>query len=316
MKRILLITLLLIGAKCWSQQVPLYTNYDFNLLTLNPAVAGSQTCLDLRTGHRRQWVGIDGAPVSTYATANGSFGKRKDNFHGIGVLFEQDGMKRIQGNSNVGPIGYFSMQMAYALHLKVNRKNMLSLGGSLGFSKHTLALSGLEVADKGDPSIASANSSGEFLFPLISVGLWYQSKTRYMGLSARNVVERNFQNVANSSFRRHYYLIMGKSIRVDDKLFFKPSVNLRYVSGSPVAADVNLVFDFNDLFEFGASFRGGHGISGMVKVGVLKYLTIGYAYDRTFNKLRFGGPNSHEVILGIQACPRGPKRGIKCFAYD
>jgi len=110
--------------------------------------------------------------------------------------------------------------------------------------------------------------------------------------------------------------IRDRSIPTGEKLFFKPSVNLRYVSGSPIAADLNLLFDYNDLFEFGASFRGGHGISGMVKVAMLKYLTLGYAYDMTANKLRLGARNTHEIMLGIQACPRGAKKGIPCSAYD
>lgn len=288
------------------QQLPIYTNYNFNLLAINPAVAGSQSCFDLRMGSRRQWLGFPGSPKSTFVGATGSFGKKRFNFHGVGVKVETD---------EAGPMGFTSLSGSYSYHIKVNKRNMLSLGSSLGFSQHRLDVGQVIAEDFFDPAITASQS--QILFPQIGMGVWYQSKNRYIGFSARNIIENKFTNFGmDSRFRRHFYLILGKSIPVNDNLFFKPSVNIRHLRNSPLAADVNLLFDLNDLFEFGMSFRGGHGVSGLVKVAILKYLTVGYSYDRTINKLRVGGANSHEIMLGIQACPRGEKKGIKCSAYD
>ncbi len=301
----LVVILIFVSGNCLqAQQLPIFTNYNFNILGINPAVAGSQPCLDLRMGQRRQWVGFDGAPITNFISVNGSFGKKRFNYHGAGVTVEDDTFGRFATQSILGN---------YAYHMKVNRKNMLSLGASLGFSRFVFNPGG--AVTEVEETIPS--TSAEFLFPQIGVGLWYQSSDRYIGFSARNLIESKIDNAGSDSrFRRHYYLILGKSIPVDDNLFFKPSVNFRYVSGSPVAADVSLLFDFNDVFEFGVSARGGHGVSGIVKVGVLKYLTLGYAYDRTLNKLRVGSASSHEIMLGIKACPRGEKKGISCSAYD
>jgi len=306
MRLFIFIILIFLSAEAYSQQLPLYTNYNFNLFGINPAVAGSQPCLDLRMGYRRQWLGFPGEPKSAYAGVHGSFGKKKFNYHGAGISTEND---------EAGPMGYTGMSAAYTYHMKVNRRNMLSVGASLGFTQYRLDVGQLTLEDFNDPLLNTNQRA--FLFPQIGFGLWYKNHERFIGFSIRNVVENQFQNFGDDSrFRRHMYFIMGKSIPVDDELFFKPSVNLRYVSGSPIAADVNLLFDLNDLFEFGVSFRGGHGVSGLVKVAVLKYLTIGYAYDRTLNKLRLGGANSHEIMLGIKACPRGEQKGIPCSAYD
>ncbi len=92
MKKVFLIACLVsFGVlECFAQQVPLYTNYNFNLLGINPAVAGTQPCLDLRMGQRRQWTGIGGAPLSNYLLASGSFGKKRFNFHGAGIHVEND----------------------------------------------------------------------------------------------------------------------------------------------------------------------------------------------------------------------------------
>jgi type IX secretion system PorP/SprF family membrane protein len=306
MKTLALIITLISFIAAEGQQLPIYTNYNFNLFGINPAAAGSQSCLDLRMGYRRQWLGFPGEPKSTFIGVNGSFGKKRFNFHGVGIKVETD---------ESGPMGFTSLSGSYSYHIKVNKKNMLSLGSSLGFSQHRLDVGQVTAEDFSDPAITASQS--QVLFPQIGMGIWYQSQDRYIGFSARNIIENKFTSFGTDSrFRRHSYLILGKSIPVNDNLFFKPSVNIRHVSRSPLAADVNLLFDLNDLFEFGMSFRGGHGVSGMVKVAVLKYLTVGYAYDRTINKLRVGGANSHEIMLGIQACPRGEKKGIKCSAYD
>lgn len=286
--------------------MPLYTNYNFNMFGINPAVAGSQSCVDLRVGHRKQWLGFDGEPTTNFIGAHGSFGKKRYNFHGAGVYLEND---------VAGPIERNSVTAAYAYHLKVNRKNMLSMGLSLGLTNFQFDQGNLNVADFNDLLLRGAQA--ETILPLVGLGFWYQNKDRFIGLSIKNLNEGRLNEVGEDSrLRRHIFLTAGKSIAVDKKLFFKPSVNLRYVSGSPIAADVNLLFDFDDSFEFGASFRSGHGISGMVKVAFLRYLTLGYAYDLTLNKLRLGARNTHEIMLGIQACPRGEKKGIPCSAYD
>ncbi|MFK7806667.1 MAG: type IX secretion system membrane protein PorP/SprF [Saprospiraceae bacterium] len=306
MRVALIIILTVISLSSWGQQLPLYSNYNFNMFGINPAVAGSQSCVDLRIGHRKQWLGFEGEPTTSFVGAHGAFGKKRYSFHGAGLYLEND---------VAGPLERNSVSAAYAYHIKVNRKNMLSMGLSLGLTNIQLDENQLNVEDFLDPLLAG--SQAETLFPQIGIGLWYQNQDRFIGLSVKNVNEPGLTEIGDdSALRRHIFLTAGKSIAVDKKLFFKPSVNLRSVSGSPIAADVNLLFDYNDLFEFGASFRGGHGISGMVKVGLLRYLTLGYAYDMTLNKLRLGARNTHEVMLGIQACPRGSKKGIPCSAYD
>ncbi len=306
MRGIIVFAFILLSFDSWSQQLPLYSNYNFNMFGINPAVAGSNSCVDVRIGHRKQWLGFEGEPTTNFVGAHGAFGKKRYTFHGAGIYLEND---------VAGPIERNSVSGAYAYHIKVNRKNMLSMGLSLGLTNIQLDEGQLNVQDFMDPLLAG--SQAQTVFPQIGIGLWYQNSDRFIGLSVKNVNQSPLSEIGEDSrLRRHTFFTAGKSIAVDKQLFFKPSVNIRHVSGSPLAADVNLLFDYNDLFEFGASFRGGHGISGMVKVAFLRYFTLGYAYDMTLNKLRLGARNTHEVMLGIQACPRGSKKGIPCSAYD
>ncbi len=45
-----------------AQQLPQLTQYQFNDYVFNPAVAGTRSFFELRSGHRYQWVGIQDAP--------------------------------------------------------------------------------------------------------------------------------------------------------------------------------------------------------------------------------------------------------------
>ena len=45
-----------------AQQYPVFTQYYFNELVINPAYAGSQVQLSLTAMYRNQWVNFPGAP--------------------------------------------------------------------------------------------------------------------------------------------------------------------------------------------------------------------------------------------------------------
>jgi hypothetical protein len=49
---------------------------------------------------------------------------------------------------------------------------------------------------------------------------------------------------------------------------------------------------------------------------LLDQITIGYAYDVTLNKLRYGSYSTHEICLGIRTCAVLGKEKALCAAYD
>src|SRR5690606_4341798 len=77
-----------------AQQLNQYTQYVFNHFSVNPAVAGSKECLDVRVGVRQQWMDFEGAPRSGWASLHGMIrAKGKPylrNRHGFGAFVEAD----------------------------------------------------------------------------------------------------------------------------------------------------------------------------------------------------------------------------------
>ena len=72
-----LVVLLLSNTKVEAQTEPMYSQYMYNMLSINPAYAGSREVLSMNMFHRKQWVGIAGAPQTTSITMDQSFNDKK-----------------------------------------------------------------------------------------------------------------------------------------------------------------------------------------------------------------------------------------------
>jgi len=71
MKKLLVLLAVGFAFSASAQQRPHYTQYILNNYIINPAVAGIENYTDVKISHRQQWVGLDGAPVTTYITIHG-----------------------------------------------------------------------------------------------------------------------------------------------------------------------------------------------------------------------------------------------------
>lgn len=268
-------------------------------------MAGSAPCLDLKLGYRAQWRGIDDAPTTAFANLHGNFGQNGSNFHGIGGLVETDA---------AGPVSFTSLHLAYAYHMKASRKSMFSVGVAAGMFQYRMDIAGMTLADPHDPAIEGASSA--FIYPQINFGLWWYSEDRFLGFSMRNLVENKIPQTGAGRLRRHYEVMAGQNIELSEEFQFKPAAQIKYVASSRMSLDMQAFMDYRDKVALGLGFRSEHGLSGLVKIDMFKYVNLAYAYDFSLNKIRLGGRSSHEVTIGIQACPQGVTRYIPCAAYD
>jgi hypothetical protein len=62
--------------------------------------------------------------------------------------------------------------------------------------------------------------------------------------------------------------------------------------------------------------RSGNGFSALLKLDMIRYVTVIYAYDLTLSRMRFGQSGSHEITLGFRACSDGERGHVPCAAYD
>jgi type IX secretion system PorP/SprF family membrane protein len=284
------------GLAALAQQTAQYTQNTFNMFAINPAVAGSKDCIDVRLGYRQQWVGFSGAPTTGWATIAGTIRPKgrpyKANRHGIGAFIEAD---------NAGPIGYTSVQGAYAYHIQMRRDVFMSLGFFAGVRQEKLSLGDVNADDNTDPALA--NNGSVLVVPDVTPGIWVYGKTTWAGLSIQQFLGNRVKDIGtDTKLSRVFIASLGHRYRIDKSLSVVPSGLLRLAPGVPMSMDLNVMLEYKKKVGLGASYRNQDAVAVMLKVPFLKYFTLGYSYDVTTSKLRVGGANTHEIILGIYPC--------------
>lgn len=311
--RILSTTLfVLILGSASAQQLAQYSQYVFNQFSVNPAVAGSKDCLDLRLGYRQQWVGYDGAPTTGWVSLHGVLRPKgkpfQANKHGIGAFIEAD---------DAGNYGYTSFLLAYSYHIQMSRDFYMAMGLFAGVRQVKLAVGELTLAQYNDPVVNG--QAAALVYPEITPGLWMYGKVWWAGFSMHQTLANRIGDIGvDSRFVRHIMFSGGYRYRIGRKTAFVPSGLLKFAGGAPMAFDLNGMVEWNRTYGLGVGYRNGDAFVAMMKVGFLKYFQLGYSYDITTSRLRVASSNTHEVILAITPCRKedGSRRMISCPAFD
>ncbi len=290
MKRIYLVAFaaFLFVTEMQGQQNPHYSQYMYNQSVVNPAYAGSTEALSLGALHRRQWVGLDGAPVTTTLFGHKRVGKNV----GLGLTALTDKIGPVKENNIYGDFSYT---------LDLGGPHKLALGLKAGVTMHDVNLFseiGSEfVPDKNDPAFSKDEKSTLFN---VGLGAYYYTENYYVGLGVPNILKGNYLNYDGKNFGTqeiHMFLTGGYVFDVNDQLKLKPSAMVKYAMNAPVSFDVSFNALFMNKFEVGATYRLDDAIGGMVNYRVLPNLRVGYAYDHVMSDLKVKGKASHEFML-------------------
>ncbi|NNC83885.1 MAG: type IX secretion system membrane protein PorP/SprF [Flavobacteriales bacterium] len=306
------IGLMVWGASLIGQQIPQYSHYVFNQFQLNPAVAGTQECLELRFGFRNQWAGFNEGPKTQFGSVSTRVGRSKEGpKHAVGLKFESD---------QAGRFSQSLVQLAYAYHFKMSRDMNASLGLFVGFNQFKVDLVGTTQVgpDLGqvDPVLADQQSQ-QLLVPEVAPGFWMHNERFFFGASIKHVVTNDILDNGEAKLIRHANLSSGYAYKLGQNSHFIPSVRVSYANAAPLAIDVNGMLDFNRKLALGIGYRNGDALVGLMKFNFLNFFTLGYAYDMTLSPMKNASRNSHEVILAISACPGKTGGGfVPCAAYD
>lgn len=275
----------------------------------NPAVAGSVECLDLHFGQRAQWAGFDGAPTTSFVNIHGQMAEQGPNFHGLGGRVESD---------EAGPWGHLAVNLAYAYNLKMTSGARLAAGFSAGLYQFRLNQSMIDLPDVEVANDPAFQGESAFVFPSLDVGLALYEREWFVGLSLINATGASLGSIgAQSEFKRHFALTANAKMELYRDWSFRPSAQVRIAPSVPASADLMLALDYNEIAGFGLGYRTGTALLAMAKVKVLDYLSIGYAYGLTTSVMRAASANSHEVVIGINACGGNSRRRyVSCPAYD
>lgn len=283
-KRILIAFLFCIGlGTAQAQQDPMFSQYMFNMLTVNPAYAGSRDVLSLTAMRRWQWVNIDGAPRTTTFSAD------------MPIANERMGLGLIAYNDQLGVTKTNSAYLIYSYRIRME-KGTLAFGMQAGFSNYRSDLTSLRTTDVSDDNLGSNVNK---MLPNVGAGVYYNTDRFYVGISTPKLLNNKLGNdaVSNAIQKRHLFAMAGYVIHASELFKIKPSVLGKYVEGAPLQLDGNLNVWFNDVIGLGASFRSGDALSAMLEIQATDQLRFGYAYDYAMTKLNNYTSGTHEIML-------------------
>ena len=279
-----------------AQQENLFTQYAYNKLSINPAVAGENDYTSVTGIYRDQWTGITGRPTSQYLTIN--FGEVYNRL-GFGLNFQ-----RLQ----VGIQEKLEATGMYAYKLKVNDFTY-SVGLQLSYrtfindfsNPNLIAIDGFDE----DPAL----EQGRFSSSIFNVGIggFMKSPLFYLGVSVPRMIKAEIDN-ENDPFLsrevRHYYVMGGLNLDLNPLWTFKPQALFKYADNSPWDLDILGLMVYQDQVHMGINIRSGgsqqsifESIDLLLGLRLKSRIFLGIAYDFTTTQIREFENGSFEVIL-------------------
>lgn len=292
-KKITLAAVLILGALfSKGQQDPMYTQYIFNLQTINPAYAGSWETIGVMALSRLQWVNFKGHPTTQTFSFQAPL-KSKDVGIGLDLILDKVGLEK---KLTVGIDYSYKVLLSDITSLRFGIK-----GGFTNYSNNLLAYE--QYPDLQSDLAFQTNIENKFM-PNFGFGLYLSSEKYYFSLSLPRILENSYQlNVSNFSIKseaRQIYFAGGLIYRISDNVQFKPTFMTKSVIGAPFQYDLAANFLLAQKFWVGGMYRSGDAIGAIFQWIVNNNLRFGYAYDFTTTDLQNYHNGIHELMISYE----------------
>lgn len=299
-----IVLLLAPGAR--AQQYPVFTQYYFNELVINPAFAGNHVQLSMTALYRNQWVNLPGAPRTFSFTSHTSLLKSRI---GVGLMVNHDEIGSYKNEHVYG---------SYAYRLRFPHAT-LAMGLQAGFNIVGADFSNLDLLNPDDASFAPFNK----LKPNFGGGIMFSKKHWFVGFSVPFIInsavaEGSFEGILNEIRQKRYYFLRGGTIfpfagMKDVQL--NPSILIRSQEGQPLSVDLNAAFVFYEVFSIGTSVRSGDSFITFIDLKLSESFHFAYSYDWTSSSLNKFSNGSHEFMLNYRTRIRGIHHNAECPDY-
>lgn len=295
-KKVTLAVLMIMGTLfSKGQQDPMYTQYVFNLQTVNPAYVGYWQTMGFTLLSRNQWVGLNGHP--TTQTFSFQTPLRSQNVGiGFNVILDKIGLeKRLLLN----------IDYSYQIFLSANTSLRFGIKG--GFTNYS---NNLNEYVQGDPNqsdpVFQGNIENKFM-PNFGIGFFLSNAKYYLSLSLPKIIENSYKsnvnNYSTKSEMRHMFFAGGMMFNLSDNVKFKPSFMTKSVLGSPFEYDISANFLLAERFWIGGMYRSGDSYGVIAQWIINRKLRFGYAFDFTITDLRNYQNGVHEVMISYEFIP-------------
>ena len=276
----------------FGQRLPYFTHHIINPYIYNPAFAGYDKMAAVYLTHRQQWLGIEGAPVSTHLSFHSPVGNVNPISVGGDIIHDRLGVLR---HSAV------KLTAAYMVPLAVEKEHYLKFGLSAGVGMYQYDLQDANIGSDARLLEIAQNTT----FPDARFGLLYRYEGFALGASIPHLLSPPTGATRESggvTFDKFSYLLASANYRfllnAEKNTTFEPTVLFHYNRDIKSQVEALGRFTFNQSFWVGGGYQQQSGIAGLIGFK-MKNLKFGYHYGIGGNELAGYSTGTHEVQLGL-----------------
>lgn len=272
----------------YAQSSPVISQFSFNPYLYNPAFAGSEGYLALYLAHRMQWIGIEGAPVTSAVAIHTP----------VARTFALGGQLRQRTN------GALTEQTAYISPVYIipfGEQHNLRFGLSGGATQRSINLQDASA----EQQTYLANYTTRSIQWNFQFGINYAYKNFTLGLALPTLNKQYIVGLDNQSeafdiqpFEEYLASASYFWIVKDNKLALEPSFIYHQLNEASTRMEAGLMLHAGGLVMAGATYRTDYGPSLMLGVNLRK-ISVGYAYELGNTGLGLG-QSTHEIQARLQ----------------
>ncbi len=268
-------------------------NYWGNAHYINPAAIYDKYLAVFSMAARKQWIGLQGAPMTYFASGSVYLDKLNTQ---LGIIAVQDKI----GYSSISNINF---TYGYAIQLENDWE--LHLGTGLNYQSLSFDISQINVSSDYDPSLyQNLNLENNFN---ADIGIEITSKSLRMGASSQNtfsIFTSENKKQVNTNFIYARYRQQSRDLvnlgvgvcGIQYANIYQAEFN---VTGYFKMSQTSGLTNKPDLFDLGLFFRTGSEIGVILGFDINESLHLSYSYDYNTGAIGRKSIGTNEVMLTL-----------------
>ena len=299
------------GVTAFGQQLPMYSQYLYNKILINPSVAGSDGYTSFSLTAREQWAGYTGTPRTFSASwqtrlLKQSYSIRQRSGNRQSFKPSTDGRVGLGGyvfSDRNGLININGAQFSYAYHTWLQQNTQLSFGLAANAYHYRIDSDKINFEDPNDPILNSSLRRGLFV-PDATFGISVLNPKFSFGISADQLFQASVKIGGSDSYSdfsliRQYFLFGSFDIEQGFYNIIQPSFIFMTSEQMMPQADIGVTYIFNNDFWVGMAYRTSKAI--IANVGMShKNMFFGYAFDFTLSEIQRVTYGTHELSFAVK----------------
>lgn len=262
------------------QQLGSFLQYQQHPEQINTAYTLASDQAKVYSVGRRQWGGIDGAPLTMLA--GGHFKtKNERSALGLNILYDK-----------IGPERYTEANAFYGHAIRLTEMDYISGSIGLGVRFYNVRYALLGQSDQTlnndiDEKVGSVNLSF----------MYYRPEQFYLGVSLPRLGTGEFKEVA--VFRENYSAIAGYLYEVDEGFHIKANTWVSWMANRDVLANISATAYFNRRIGIGVNYGTSRDFGCIASFALHDKLKVGYGYQFGVASTNMAGMRNgtHEISL-------------------